>query len=80
MVEIPDAWFGGYTEDAGDLAGLEHIELGLKTKLLGIEEKLAKARGKGAAAMLHDPLGFIDTYIRFPPGAGLAPYQREIIA
>ncbi len=79
MVEIPDAWFGGYTEDAGDLAGLEHIELDLKTKLLGIEEKLAKARGKGAAAMLHDPLAFVGTYVRFPPGGGLADYQQDII-
>ena len=79
MVEIPDAWFGGYSEDSGDLAGLEHIELGLKTRLLGIEEKLAKARGQGAAAMVHDPVAFIDTYIRFPPGRDLAPYQRSII-
>ena len=79
MVEIPDSWFGGYTEDAGDLAGLEHLELDLKQKLLGIEEKLAKARGKGAASFLHDPLGFIDTYIKFPPDGGLTAYQREII-
>ena len=79
MVEIPDSWFGGYTEDAGELAGLEHLELDLKEKLLGIEEKLAKARGKGAATMVHDPVAFIDTYIRFPPGRDLAPYQRDII-
>jgi len=79
-VEIPDAWFGGYTEDAGSLASLEHIELDLKQKLLGIEEKLAKARGKGAASFIHDPLGFIDTYIKFPPNGGLTSYQREIIA
>ena len=79
-MEIPDAWFGGYTEDAGSLASLEHIELDLKQKLLGIEEKLAKARGKGAASFIHDPLGFIDTYIKFPPNGGLTSYQREIIA
>ena len=79
MVEIPDSWFGGYTEDAGDLAGLEHIELDLKQKLLGIEEKLAKARGKGAASFVHDPLGFIDAYVKFPPDGGLADYQQDII-
>ena len=78
-VEIPDSWFGGYTEDAGDLAGLEHIELDLKQKLLGIEEKLAKARGKGAASFVHDPLGFIDAYVKFPPDGGLADYQQDII-
>jgi hypothetical protein len=37
---------------------------------------------RGAAAYLHDPLGFVDNCVRFPAGhdgepGGLTPYQRE---
>jgi len=77
-VEIPDSWFGDYTE-TGDLATLEHIELDLKRHLLGIEEKLAVVRGQGAASYVDDPLGFIRECVRFRGGRGLTPYQEEII-
>lgn len=37
---------------------------------------------KGVSAWLHDPLGFVDNCVQFPPGhdgepGGLTPYQRE---
>ena len=63
-------------DDENPLAALETARL---RELYAIEAEIARLKGKGAASFLHDPLGFIDAYVQFPPGEGLTAYQRDII-
>ena len=54
-----------------ELVALEELE--------NLKSKLAAIRGKGVAAYVHDPVGFIRDCVKFKPGQGLTEYQAEII-
>src|SRR5215469_15343014 len=62
---------GAMTLAEQELVALEELET--------LKAKLAAIRGKGVAAYVHDPVGFIRNCVRFRPGQGLAGYQVEII-
>lgn len=63
--------FGALTLAEQELVALEELET--------LKGKLAAIRGKGVAAYVHDPVGFIRNCVKFKPGQGLADYQAEII-
>ena len=67
-------------DDEETPGGLAAQELAALEELAALKAKLATIRGKGAASFVHDPVGFIDAYVKFPPGGGLTAYQRDIIA
>jgi len=70
---LPDAAIAGFVGNGAPMLMRRSVALASGVAPGEVdEEKLAKARGKGAAAMVHDPVAFIDTYIRFPPGRDLA--------
>lgn len=58
---------------------LAEQELAALVELEQLRAKLAAIRGKGVAAYVHDPVGFIRDCVKFKPGQGLASYQAEII-
>ena len=62
---------GAMTLAEQELVALEELEI--------LKAKLAAIRGKGVAAYVHDPVGFIRDCVKFKPGQGLADYQAEII-
>jgi hypothetical protein len=62
---------GAMTLAEQELAALEELEV--------LKGKLAAIRGKGVAAYIHDPVGFVENCVKFKPGQGLAGYQAEII-
>jgi hypothetical protein len=62
---------GAMTLAEQELVALEELET--------LKAKLAAIRGKGVAAYVHDPVGFIQNCVKFKPGQGLTDYQAEII-
>ena len=62
---------GAMTLAEQELVALEELEI--------LKAKLAAIRGKGVAAYVHDPVGFIRDCVKFKPGQGLTDYQAEII-
>lgn len=63
---------GAMTLVEQELAALEELEI--------LKSKLAAIRGKGVAAYVHDPIGFVRNCVKFRPGQGLTDYQGEILA
>ena len=70
--------------DGSGTGSLAAQELAALEELAALRARLATIRGKGVAAYVDDPVGFIKACVKFKPHkdgrpGGLAPYQEEII-